>query len=142
MASRFHGIFSLVLLVAAVAVGFFSMVAESMTLGLVYLGVAALSVPVIAYSFCTKCCQKNSCWHVLPGIIAGRMPPRTGAYSLWDILGFVLPAAILVLMPQTWLLKDMTLFVVFWLFVAVAGAEISLFVCRACSNKACPLNKS
>jgi hypothetical protein len=140
--SRFHGVFSLILFTAAVAVGFFSMAAESMTLGIIYLGVAALSVLVITYSFCTKCCQKESCGHVFPGLLAKFMPPRTGAYSPWDILGFVLPAALILLMPQTWLLKDFFQFKVFWLFVVVAGAEINFFVCRSCRNRACPLNKS
>jgi Na+-transporting methylmalonyl-CoA/oxaloacetate decarboxylase beta subunit len=141
MASRVHGIFSLILFSVAVGIGFFSMAAESMTLGLIYLGVAAFSVPVMIYSFCTKCCQKGSCGHVFPGLLAKRLPPRTGAYTKWDILGVVLPAGTLLLMPQTWLLKDAVQFTVFWLLVAAAGAEINLFVCRICSNRACPLFK-
>jgi hypothetical protein len=142
MASRFHGVLSLVLFSVAVGIGFFSMAAESMTAGLIYLGVAALSVLVLTYSFCTKCCQKESCGHVVPGLLAKRLPPRTGAYTKCDILGVVLPAAALLLMPQTWLLKDAVQFAVFWLLVAVAGAEVNFFVCRSCSNRACPLNRS
>lgn len=141
MANRFHGVFSLILYSVAVAVGFFSMAAESMALGFMYLIVAVLSVLVLTYSFCTKCCMKDSCGHVFLGLLAKKLPLRTGAYNRWDIIGVLLPAALILLMPQTWLLKDMAHFIVFWLLVAVGGAEVSLFVCRSCTNKACPLNK-
>lgn len=141
MANRFHGVFSLILYSAAVAVGFFSMAAESMTLSLVYLLVSAFSALVLTYSFCTKCCQKEACGHVLPGLLAKMMPRRSGKYTTMDILGVVLPVGAIVLMPQTWLLKDLFLFAVFWVFVAVAGAEVSLFMCKSCVNRACPLNK-
>lgn len=142
MASRFHGVFSLTLFSVAVAVGFFSMAAESMTAALIYLLVVVFSALVITYSFCTKCCQKESCGHVFPGLLARRMPMRGGKYTHSDILGVVLPAAAILLMPQTWLLKNFFQFTFFWLLVAVAGAEVNFFVCRSCSNRACPLNKS
>jgi hypothetical protein len=74
-------------------------------------------------------------------MLAGKMPPRSGEYTTLDILGVVLPASAIVLMPQTWLLKDLFLFAVFWVFVAAAGAEVLFFVCRGCANARCPLNR-
>jgi hypothetical protein len=138
---KFYGVAGLVLFAAAVAVGFVSMAAESTILGLLYLAASLFASLVMICLFCTKCSEKGNCGHVLPGIVAKMMPPRSGKYTAAELLCVFFAIAVVVLMPQTWLLKDSSLFVVFWLLVALACAATSLLVCRSCGNEACPLKK-
>ena len=106
----------------------------------VYVVIIILAPPVMVYSFCTKCeCREHSCAHVLPGMLAARMPERSGnTYTVQDVAGVAIPALLLFLFPQYWLAQRPMMLLLFWVLACAGLFEIRLFVCKKCGNTICP----
>lgn len=141
MKRTFHGVFSLLLLVLAVALAMAALWRHSPGLGLFYLALCSLSSVGILFAYCGKCSVRlDNCSHVLPGKLTNWLPQRKqGPYSARDIGGTLLCLAAITLFPQYWLLQDRGALVLFWLLAIVALAEILMFVCRQCKNTGCPM---
>ena len=137
---KFHGIFSLLLILAAVVIAIVYLLGNFRGWGLVYLGIIALSNPLILYSYCAKClCREDACGHVIPGKLTRLLPVRRpGPYSFWDYFVTALSLAALLGFPQIWLWRSKGLFILFWILVTVGLVEILFFVCRTCRNTSCP----
>lgn len=140
MNSRFHGVFSLSLIFISIIIGLLSILYESLPMGLLYVAIILISPLIVIYSFCSKCiCRLDSCGHILPGKFTKLLPPRKQSnYTVWDILGVVVPLTALLVFPQFWLWKTKIFLIIFWLLFLIALAEIMLFVCRECKNEICP----
>ena len=141
MKNKFHGVFSLFLIILSIIVGLLSVLNESFVMGLWYIAIIFLSPPIILYSFCAKCiCRLDSCRHIFPGRLSQLLPPRQqGHYTFWDIFWTSVALLALLLFPQYWLWKNITFFIIFWISCFIALTEILLFVCRGCKNKRCPI---
>ena len=139
MGTRFHGLFSIGLVVMAVALAAVTALLTSSVLGLGYLALSALALLGIFYAFCAKCPCRLSCGHVLPGMLASRFVScEPGPYSKVET-AIVMAALLLLLgLPQAWLWRYPILLIAFWLSAIVAVIEIRSFVCRACDNTFCP----
>lgn len=139
--SRFHGVLSLVLVAVSLLIGVYALMGESMITGIAYLAVTTVSIPVILYSYCSKCqCRLNSCGHVIPGKLTRFLPDRPDSgYNIFDYMGVVFPLTVMILLPQLSLWKNKILFFFFWAFLVIALMEIFFFVCRACRNDRCLL---
>jgi hypothetical protein len=139
--SRFHGVFSLVLVAVSLMIGVYVLISDSIITGIVYMAVIAVSIAVILYSYCSKCeCRLNSCGHVVPGKLTRFLPDRTDrAYNIFDYFGVLLPLAVIILLPQLSLWKNKILFSLFWVLFVIALIEIFFFVCNACGNEKCPI---
>ena len=137
--NRFHGVFSLVLMAVSLLIGVYALMGESRITGIVYLAVIAVSIPVILYSYCSKCdCRSNSCGHIIPGKLTRFLPDRPDSgYNVFDYIGVVSPLAVMILLPQLSLWKNKVLFSLFWVFLVIALIEIFFFVCRVCRNDKC-----
>lgn len=138
---RFHGVFSLFLFSAAIVTGFLAIMNDSLTAGLIYAALAALSVVIILYAYCAKCeIKKDACRHMIPGKIATMMPHREAdRYTVLDYCGVAIPLVIIFGFPQIWLAAHGTLILIFWLLVVLGLVEILIFVCRGCDNRKCPM---
>ena len=120
--------------------GLVTLLGASTTAAAVYVVIIILAPPVMVYSFCTKCeCREYSCAHVLPGMLAARMPQRHGtAYTPADLAGIAIPALLLFLFPLYWLAQRPMMLLLFWVLSCTGLVEIRLFVCKKCGNKICP----
>jgi hypothetical protein len=68
MAGKFHGVFSLLLIAAAVVIALAYMLSQSISRGLVYLAILMFANPIVLYSYCAKCiCREDACSHFFPG---------------------------------------------------------------------------
>lgn len=139
MKHKFHGVFSLLLFVLALAVALTTLWRQSVWLGLLYLAITGFAAYGILFAYCCKCSVRlDNCSHVFPGWFTRLMPQRKqGPYSFGDIAWTVLFLAVMVLFPQYWLLQNLTAMILFWLLAIVALVEILLFVCRKCKNTGC-----
>jgi len=139
MKNTFHGIFSMLLFVLAIAVALLTLWQQSPWLGLLYLAICGLSSGGILFTYCGKCSVRlDNCSHVFPGKLTRFLPRRKqGPYSFADIAGTVLLLGLIILFPQYWLLQQITAMALFWLLAGIAISEILLFVCRKCQNSEC-----
>jgi len=141
---KFNGVFSLILLLAAVCVGVYAIAKYSVVIGAVYIGITAFCVLGIIYSFCAKCeCRSGSCSHVIPGKMTNLFPDRKQTnYSFGDIFFTIVSLLVILLFPQYWLWRNTSLVILFWILIAAAVVEILFFVCKNCKNKKCPVFKN
>ena len=138
MKQPFHGVFSLLLFILAVAAALITLWRQSPWLGLLYLAITGLSAYGILFAYCCKCSVRfDNCSHVFPGRLTRFLPQREqGPYSFGDITGTTLFLGVIILFPQYWLLQNMPAMILFWLLAIVALAEIlSIRLFRQCENK-------
>ena len=141
MRSNFHGIFSLILILASVVIALFYLLGLSPGWGLAYLVVILVANPLVLYAYCAKClCRDDACSHVLPGKLTRWLPARKQApYTRMDYFWTVLPLMVLFCFPAPWLWQSKALLLVYLLLLLTGFAEILFFVCRTCLNKNCPI---
>jgi hypothetical protein len=95
----------------------------------------------IIYGFCAKCPCKGNCGHVFPGKLARLFTRPAGPYTSVDF-GIVGITGLLVAgFPQVWLWQYPKLFIGFWGLGILALMQVLTFVCRACDNVYCPMNR-
>jgi hypothetical protein len=141
MNRKFHGVFSLGFFAISIVAGCISILGESMSMGLLYVGIMLIAPLIVIYSFCSKCiCRLDGCGHLLPGKLTKYLPEREqGPYTFWDIFWTVIPLIVLFLFPQFWLWKNKILVVIFWSSCLIGLFELLLFVCKNCTNENCPV---
>ena len=144
MKRSFHGVFSLVLILAAVVTALIYIFGVSMAWGLVYVGAIVLANPMALYAYCAKCaCREFDCSHIFPGKLAGLLPPRAqGPYTGVDYLGTALSLIVLLGVPQFWIWRNKAVFIAYWIPILLGLVEIRFWVCRDCRNENCPMNGS
>jgi len=97
-----HGVISLGLAAMAIAAASQSMFQQSIVLGVMYMFLAGLSVPVILYAFCAKCPDRERCGHVIPGksakVFKGR---KEEPYTASDLSLTAAALAVLFFFPRS-----------------------------------------
>ena len=141
MRSNFHGVLSLILILASVVMALSHMLRVSPGWGLIYLGLIILVNPIVLYAYCAKClCRDDKCSHVFPGKLTRLIPPRKqGPYTLMDYFWTALSLIALFGFPIPWLWQSTGLFFGYWLLLLFGLAEILFFVCHTCRNQNCPM---
>ncbi|MBN1799346.1 MAG: hypothetical protein JW822_12265 [Spirochaetales bacterium] len=141
---KFHGIFSIIILSAALTTAVITIFSYSWIFALIYLAVIIISFMGISFFYCAKCCCRiKNCAHMLLGKLTLLMPERKeGPYACFDIIAIFLCVGLMLGFPQYWLFHTPLLGMIFWLAAGFAFLEIFLFVCTACENHACVLNKN
>jgi hypothetical protein len=139
MKTRFHGIFSICLFLIALIIGGVSIFQVNPVLSLVYFILIPVSFFIVIYSYCTKCPHvgDDSCRHVIFGKVAKLFKQKTGKYTIFELIGTLLPIFCIVAFPQFFLIRTPILMIIFWLLAIIAAIEIMLFVCKGCYNKNC-----
>ncbi len=141
MRNNFHGVFSLILILASVVIALSYMLIVSLGWGLAFLGIIILANPIVLYAYCAKClCRDDACSHVFPGKLTRLLPSRKqGPYMLMDYFWTALSLMALFGFPLPWLWRSKVLFFGYWLLLLIGLAEILFFVCRSCRNANCPM---
>ena len=139
METRFHGITSLALVLAAIVLAAAGMFRTSWALGFVYVAICAAASIAILYAYCAKCTCRRHCGHVFPGKIVMIFKSRpSGPYTAVELMATGLALLLLIGFPQAWLWKYTALLIAFWVMITLAVVQILTFVCRACDNRYCP----
>lgn len=139
MATRFHGVTSLGLVLVAIVLAAVAAFLTSWVLGLAYLAVCAVAPAGILVAYCAKCPCQSHCGHLFPGKLAMRFLDRQpGPYTPAELGTVGLALLLLLGLPQVWLWRYPLLFAVYWVLNAVALIEIRAVVCRSCENVYCP----
>ena len=141
MKNNFHGVFSLILILASIVIALSYMLNESAGWGLVYLGIIILANPTVLYAYCAKCvCRDDACSHVYPGKLTRLLPARKqGPYTIMDYFWTALSLIALFGFPLIWLWRNTVFYFGYWLLLLTGLAEILFFVCRTCRNENCPM---
>ncbi len=138
---RFHGVTSLLWVGIAIGLAAVVLFRESVLLGVVYLAICAAGGTAVLYAYCAKCPCKVHCGHVLPGIMATRFDRTPGPYTPAEYAVVGIGLALILALPQVWLWQSPAVFAIFWVLTGIGLAQIRAFVCRACHNAYCPLNR-
>ena len=141
MRGNFHGVFSLILILASAVIALSYLLTVSPGWGLMYLGIIILANPTVLYFYCAKClCRNDACSHVYPGKLTHLLPERKqGPYTFMDYLWTSLSLIALFGFPLIWLWRSTVLYFGYWLLLLLGLAEILFFVCRTCRNENCPM---
>ena len=138
-----HGWISLILMGLIVAVGSLAICRENPVMLFAYLLFCAAGMVGVLYSFCAKCSCRDVCRHLFLGPLTRLLPRReVSPYTVRDTVMTVAGMAPVILFPQYWLFVRKPLLILFWQLSAALVAEILLFVCRGCTNRHCPVNRT
>lgn len=142
MRRQTHGVVSLGLAAIAMAAAAQSLFQQSLLVGMMYMFLAGISVPVILYAFCAKCADREQCGHVIAGPAAVKLfgNRKPGPYTAGDLFLTGTALTVLFVFPQIWLWRHPLAFGTFWILMAVAAVDIRAAVCRDCGNVHCPGN--
>jgi hypothetical protein len=140
MTREANGAITLGLAAVALAAAAQSLFQQSTALGVSYMLVAALSIPVILYGFCAKCPDRENCGHVVPGRAAAALfrDRRPSPYTRAELAMTAVALLFLFGFPQIWLWRHPVAFGAFWILMAIAAVDIRARVCRGCGNVHCP----
>lgn len=148
MRCKFLGVLSIIIAFAAFTLAAIQLLNHSLILGIGYILFIPLGFLIILYSYCRKCphVTNNTCRHILMGLIVIKLfkPVKPSRYTIRQIIAVVIPLAIISLFPQYWLIKNITLFIAFWILMFTAIIIIRIGVCTRCGNSNCsfcPNNK-
>ena len=133
-----HGVVSLVFLAAAFVPALILLFNHSVAIGVIEIALLGGGAVTAVSVFCTKCPCRESCAHVLPGMISRKMPDRKGPYTVTELITVIVMFALPVLFPHVWLVRDTVYFAAFWFLLTVGIVEIMIFVCPRCGNNFCP----
>jgi hypothetical protein len=140
MSAKTYGIIGLLMLIAAVLVGLYGILPYSLTAAGIYLAGSIVVFLIFVFAFCAKCPARDTCTHVLQGMLTRCMPGRTtGPYSPGDLLGLLVFFGFVALFPQYWLIQNLMLMVLFWLLFLGNLVITHFMCCRGCGNIYCML---
>lgn len=141
MKDRFHGVFSISLFGAAIAVAWLLVLRHSAGMALIYLALILLAGLTMLYAYCSKCeLRLQGCRHVFVGGLTRFLPEREDTpYTSMDYWGVTVAMIVLLAFPQYWLWQVPWVLAVFSALLVFAGLHIVLFVCKGCGNRKCSM---
>ena len=140
MSKKTYGVIGMVMVIAAILVGLYGILQYSVPAAGIYLVGSIAVFLIFVYAFCAKCPARDTCNHILQGMLTHCMPGRTtGPYSRSDLLGLLLFFGFVALFPQYWLIRNLMLMGVFWILF-LGNLVITHFgCCKGCGNIYCML---
>lgn len=140
---RIPGLMSIVLLLAAVGIADYQLCSISFGLGIAFVIGLLLAFTYTLYSYCRKCPHATSqtCRHVVLGWIVNKLfkPLAPSPYTGREIMQAALPAAVIIILAQYWLVQNIERFITFWTLLLITGVIIRTSVCRECQNLNCKM---
>ncbi len=137
-----HGYISISIFLIALGIGDYTILKESVMLGVFYASVVVLGFMSISFTYCTKCTIRSNCKHFFPGLISQVVKYKNRAYTKADIVVAIIPVVLMIVLPQYWLYRKNMYFNIFWMLVIIASIEVMFFVCKTCGNKKCAMCKN
>lgn len=140
--NKFHGFTSLAIIDLATIIAIYAIATESILWSALYTIYVFAAIGTIIYVYCRKCTSRNDCSHIFIGPITRLMPKaKTNTYSNYDYIIVGILIALMLGLPQIWLLKLHTLTFIYWSLIVIAGIQIKFYVCSKCNNTACAMCK-
>jgi hypothetical protein len=128
-----YSVIGLFFIVAAVALAWGAIHPRSPTIAALYLAIALTSVALILASTCAMCPVGGApCRHLFPGKLAAFVPKKKHGASPPHIPSVIIGFAALILMPQLWLVKNISFLIIFWALVINAANMIVFFILPEC----------
>ncbi|MCX7711129.1 MAG: hypothetical protein N2484_14930 [Clostridia bacterium] len=135
------GVLSLILAFAAIGIAVYQLFAVSIIMGLAYTICTPIAFLNVLYHYCRKCphVTDETCRHVIFGWIVSKLfkPSTPSKYSTGEILLALSPLAVFFAFPQYWLLRQINLFIAFWVLMLLAIIVVRTGVCKECKNINC-----
>jgi hypothetical protein len=100
---------------------------------------------VVLPSICAHCpypTEFSTCLFLPPGVMRRFYPYRGPKISLVGKMASFLALAGMLIIPQFFLVHDLSWFVIFWLLGLPVVAAFPLYFCRGCRNSGCPMNQA
>ena len=123
--------------------GSYAIASVDLLWGLVYVGIALLSMALFAYFLCSHCphpFHHSDCLTIPSGLITKAYRFRPEPMSNFDTVGCLLSFTALVAIPQYWLFQNLILLAVFWVLCIAWAAAHRWRYCLGgrCLNRTCP----
>jgi len=134
------GIMSMVVIGAGILMGLVFLGLKSLTLGLIYSGISALSIYSVLMNYCRKCphSMNNSCQHVLPGRIAKKLPyKKTGKYTIVELAIVLVVILVTFIFPIIYIYSNylqLGIYLGLWIYGTLL---LRVKVCPNCYNRWC-----
>lgn len=140
---RIPGILSIVLLFVTAGIAGYQLFTVSTMLGIAFVIALPLSFLSTFYFYCRKCphALRGTCRHVVMGWTVSKLfkLSEPSEYTVIEMIYAFVPAAVVIIIAQYWLVQNIKLFTVFWMLMLVTGVIIRTSVCRECENTYCKM---
>lgn len=142
--NKFHGYTSIIFFFAAIGIGIFAIANFSVSIAILNAIFLILMILSVSFYFCSKCTVRSQCGHWIFGKVSQMLSKfKNEKYNTFDLVfGTLLPILIVIVLPQYWLLKTPLLLIVYWGLMAIAGLQVSKYVCTRCENYKCMMCKN
>jgi hypothetical protein len=125
-------------------IGLYAVFTHSLVWGFVYTGMSIVGAFLVLFALCSRCpypYQRSDCLFLPAGIIKKIYNHRPGPLNRLDTFVLVFVSAVLVLVPQFWLLKTPALLIAYWIFCLPVIGVFPIHYCRRCRHDGCPFNR-
>lgn len=125
-------------------IGFFGILKFNLLISIAYLIFIFLGSFLIFYCLCSHCPHQHyfsQCTFVPFGLQKKIFKFKPSKMNFLEIIGHNLITKGAIIIPQYWLIKDVKLFIIFWVFCLPTILRLSFYHCKKCQNYGCPFCK-
>ncbi|MBN1119994.1 MAG: hypothetical protein JXJ17_02860 [Anaerolineae bacterium] len=143
MKTRFLGVGSILLVMAAMLIGGYAIFRASLLWGFVFVAASLAGFGAAIFLFCSRCPCQECCPHVILGWLASKLTDKEPrAYRLSELLAMAIPLSGALILPLFWLWQNWLLLAIYGVLMATALVMILRGVCPGCKNTNCPIRNS
>ncbi len=129
-----------------IVTGAYGIYSVSLLWGLIYTGFVLLGLGfILLYCLCSHCpypYEYSDCLFLPFNLIKKLYKFRSEKMSLLDKIGFLIVMGGLVIIPQYWLLMNVTVLIIFWIFCLPTLVRLLFCLCKRCRHFDCPFNRA
>lgn len=125
-------------------IGLYAISSHSLTWGGVYAGLSIIGTFLVLFALCSRCpypYEQSDCLFLPPGLIKKIYRHRPGPLRGLDTFVVVFVSAVLVVIPQFWLIKAPALLITYWIFCLPVVGAFPIYYCKRCRHQGCPFNR-
>lgn len=126
-------------------VGLIGIIKVNFNIGIAYLIFIISGSFLVFYCLCSHCPHQHyfsQCTFVPFGFQKKLFKFRPTKMNIFEIIGHNIITKGAIIIPQYWLIKDLKLFILFWLLCIPTILRLSFYHCRKCQNYGCPFCKT
>ena len=136
-------IFLRIVFYGVIIIGAYGIYSESRVWGFLYLGFLLAGTIILLFSLCSHCPyphKYSECLIISPWVMKKISKFNPEPMSSVKKTGSLIMLGGMIIIPQFWLGKNITLLVLFWLFCVPAFIIFPLYFCKRCRHVHCPYN--
>jgi len=134
------------LFAAFTAIGTYGIYVQSPLWAVIYILFILLgSTLVVLPALCAHCpypSKHGTCLFLPPGLVMRFYPYKGPDMSVAGKAGSLFVIAVMMIMPNIWLISNPLLLLLFWLIALPIAAAFPLHYCKHCRHFDCPMNKT